>query len=788
MKRLDFILLAFLVCLQIGALLLAPPAWQASRIAVTLKPGESITLGGRELAAPQAETRQLTLRRDRLGSWFASNAGTQRQPVIRTAAHDTGMGQTGLKPGMQLQIGPERAVVRQATETAIAFDLLGATWQYDGAALRRNGEVQPACPGASLQHRLTGFWNSIAPTAMQVARPALLGGNLHCGNRIGIAHTEPSSAALRRAVDGQLVLVTAPGQVVRVSDGENLPWRDAGMAEHRLADAKALIIGRTLLSVRLDGPVLELLPRRHTALFREPVVPLPEQLKWTWQERQLWTSSTGSGTGGFAAALAAMTGMAVLAALGSLVAGGAAMVRPTSALLLAAAACLTAGACSFLATRGGQPIPVALSLLSGAAACALIIEAGRGTVLAVSAALLAALGLLVQLEMGLGAIETSWLRHVQKTAALLSIGVGGGLLLALAIRQRKQPWSQLQLELLLAGLGLVALCGLALQVMFGDETGVFDLQPVEFAKLALAALTAHCLALGLGWQTQGAAAAELRLRWLRLTAPALLFIALLGFALVHVNDFSPLILLAVWLFAMLFAYAAVSQRKVLTATLCGVMVTACLALGWIRSSGAEHLGNTGFYGDRFQVWIDPALHPHTGQQFLLGAKAIAEGGWRGADGWFGLAHLGEAAGDVMHVPAVQDDFAPAFLLNRHGLAPALGLWVLQFTFLAALVGAAISAHGRAANARNYRQAWLDRWRCFALAGGAAFVAGHLLLSWGTNLSIFPIMGQPMSFLSSGGSHLLLFLCPLLALGVVSTQSNEEKSSCQSMSNAKCSAK
>jgi cell division protein FtsW len=218
------------------------------------------------------------------------------------------------------------------------------------------------------------------------------------------------------------------------------------------------------------------------------------------------------------------------------------------------------------------------------------------------------------------------------------------------------------------------------------------------------------------------------------------------------------------------------------------MVTACLALGWIRSSGAEHLGNTGFYGDRFQVWIDPALHPHTGQQFLLGAKAIAEGGWRGADGWFGLAHLGEAAGDVMHVPAVQDDFAPAFLLNRHGLAPALGLWVLQFTFLAALVGAAISAHGRAANARNYRQAWLDRWRCFALAGGAAFVAGHLLLSWGTNLSIFPIMGQPMSFLSSGGSHLLLFLCPLLALGVVSTQSNEEKSSCQSMSNAKCSAK
>ena len=40
--------------------------------------------------------------------------------------------------------------------------------------------------------------------------------------------------------------------------------------------------------------------------------------------------------------------------------------------------------------------------------------------------------------------------------------------------------------------------------------------------------------------------------------------------------------------------------------------------------------------------------------------------------------------------------------------------------------------------------------------------GHFLLSWGTNLAIFPVMGQPMSFLSAGGSHLLFFICPLLA--------------------------
>ena len=83
-----------------------------------------------------------------------------------------------------------------------------------------------------------------------------------------------------------------------------------------------------------------------------------------------------------------------------------------------------------------------------------------------------------------------------------------------------------------------------------------------------------------------------------------------------------------------------------------------------------------------------------------------------------------------------------------------------------------------AGARDFRRAWLARFRCFLLCGGAAFVAGHFLLSWGTNLAIFPVMGQPMSFLSAGGSHLLFFICPLLAVCVAS-HSTEENESCPS---------
>jgi cell division protein FtsW len=307
-------------------------------------------------------------------------------------------------------------------------------------------------------------------------------------------------------------------------------------------------------------------------------------------------------------------------------------------------------------------------------------------------------------------------------------------------------------------------------VLFGDETGVFDIQPVEFAKLALTALSAHCLALGMGAQ---AAAGGMR-RWLRLGAPALLFIALLAMALVQVDDYSPLILLLVWTTAMGLAYALASRNVKLT----GALVTGALlcvgAVLFLHTARPDDVANWQFYGDRFLVWLDPATHPHTGQQMLAGGRAIADGGWWGSDGVMGLTTLGQQAGSAMRIPAVQDDFAPSFFLNRHGLAASLVLWLLQALFVAGLLLVATRAWAASVAAGDFRRAWSARFRCFALCGGAAFVLGHLLLSWGTNLAIFPIMGQPMSFLSAGGSHLLFFICPLLAVGSFSAQSFEEK--------------
>jgi len=329
----------------------------------------------------------------------------------------------------------------------------------------------------------------------------------------------------------------------------------------------------------------------------------------------------------------------------------------------------------------------------------------------------------------------------------------------------------------LLALAAAALLALALQVLFGDETGVFDLQPVEFAKLALTALTAHCLALGFGAPQTG--------RWLRAAAPALIFLMLFGLGLVQVDDYSPLLLLTVWAAAMTLAWALAARHW---GTAGSVLLAGALATGAVivlREHGPGALSAAGFYADRFQVWLDPLTHPHTGEQVLLGARAIADGAWLGSDRLFGLSALGRDAGAVLRIPAVQDDFAPAFFLNRHGLAAALLLWLAQSAFLIGMAQLAVEAWNRSTSARGFRAAWRARFACFALAGGAAFVLGHLLLSWGTNLAIFPVMGQPMSFLSAGGSHLLFFICPLLVFGAISAQSSEENSSCPSTSNIKC---
>jgi len=771
MKTSAAIALAILCLLQLLCLWRAPAVYFPAAITISLAPGQSQALGRGELAAPQAAASHLSVRRDRAGHWWVRNVSAGKAVVLRRAGFERRMGASGLRAGQQFRIGAASFGVTAADARAVQFSADGETWRFDGATLLRNGRAQVACPGAGIGARAIALWNRAAPHALTAARPMTFGGNLYCGNRLAIALLPGASATLTRGADA-LLLSNLAGSEAHAP--LLLDQTDLARKEESLAGVTALTAGRTRMAVRIERDRLELRPLSRVALFTEQRVSLPAGVQWHWQQRSTWTIPAGG-------VWWLMLGLCALVAA----AGVLTWQRDRGDLRAAAGTALLAiaGIGALLFQRSGASVGVGMSmLLAWAALWTCLLAAPRAALATCAGILLLAAGLLMQLELGLGAMESSWLRHFQKTSALLAIGLGIGA--HIRLRWRADTLPQHRVEWALAALAGAALLALAMQVSFGDETGVFDLQPVEFAKLALTALTAHCIAIALGWHRAMPQQASAPVRWIRLAGPALLFAALLGLALLQVDDFSPLILLLVWSMVMALAWSVAARQHRATMALAAVACGAIGAIAWLRTGGGAELAQWGFYADRFAVWLDPARHPHTGQQLLLAARAISEGAWWGADNWLGVGALGESAASALGIPAVQDDFAPTFFIHRHGLLGALALWAMQALFLIGIAQTAAGAFMASERARDFRQAWLWRFRCFVLCGGAAFVLGHLLLSWGTNLAIFPIMGQPMSFLSAGGSHLLFFICPLLAFNAISAQSLEEKQSCRSMSNTK----
>lgn len=796
-----------LLALQLLALQRAPAAWQPASINIHLAAGQSVELGAQELAATQAERRHLRLRHDLQQGWMVQNISSTHRLLLQSADSEQHSGSAQLASGQRFQIGQHLFRIDAHSRHELAFSALDHQWRYDGAVLYRDGQRQPACPQSRWPARLVSSWNALVPRWLALTRPLTLGGNLYCDNRLGLQQLASASAMIS-ARDGRFVL--AAGQ----PDGEQAallllpqqtgaPAQDIRLQEMPLAAASSMTVGHTRFALAIRGDTLTLQPTQHVRLYAAPEAQLDQAIEWHWQARQLGLSALSAPLRALTLALAScMAGIICLYALqapaSQLLATGSQSrpgrasysrirssplrrllpaLRGTLTALLAAATALLLAGCGLAALilqRSLQALPASLSLLL--AACALLLwlsHPERRSLTGICACSLFALGLLSQLELGLAASESTWLRFYQKSSALFAIAMALTVLCQQWLKRREVHglrWSQRRTEWLLAAFAALALSALLLQVLFGDETGVFDLQPVELAKLALTALSAHCLALRFNWHEQSTTLAQRSSRWLHLIAPALLFLMLLGLALVQVDDFSPLILLLVWCTSMALAYALAARHYILLSAVLSLMVLAAASIAAIRLLGSDELIRWGFYADRFLVWLHPSLHPHTGQQLLAGARAIAEGGWWGSDGHFGLLALGQSAGEVLRVPAIQDDFAASFFLNRHGLLAGLLLWCLQALFLCGLVRSAWQNYQLACNARNYRQAWLGRFRYFTLCGGAALVLGHFLLSWGTNLAIFPIMGQPMSFLSAGGSHLVFFLCPLLAFSAFSAPS------------------
>jgi len=53
-----------------------------------------------------------------------------------------------------------------------------------------------------------------------------------------------------------------------------------------------------------------------------------------------------------------------------------------------------------------------------------------------------------------------------------------------------------------------------------------------------------------------------------------------------------------------------------------------------------------------------------------------------------------------------------------------------------------------------------------LHGIAWLFAAHWLIAWGNVLGLLPVMGQPMTWLAAGNSHLAFFAYPALTLALL----------------------
>ncbi|MET0858432.1 MAG: hypothetical protein ABWY27_16910, partial [Telluria sp.] len=471
-------LLGVLCVLQLFALWRSPAAWSPAVIAVSVKPGESVTLGQHELAAPQADATHIGLRRDLAGRWFARNVSGARQLVLRRDGVDRRTGTIALVQGQQFRLGAALFSVDAADARSVSFSEGGRHWRYDGATLRRDGSAQPACPDARMSSRLAASWNRLAPHALTMARPLTFGGNLYCDNRLGIEYVGYGSALLSR-VKGQLLLSNSNGAPLSMSSAAGA--HDLAQREEPLDGVTALVAGRTRFATRMQGNLLELRPLSHVALFADARHVLPPHVQWEWRQREAWTLPGG------AAWWIALALCCALGAAGALAwqRGHWPFVRDAGAAIRAAsfatALLAIAGVAALILQRSATPPGIGWSiLLAGAALWCCVLLPGRLTLVTAAGTLLLAVGLLAQLELGLGAMESSWLRHFQKTSALLAIGLGAATHLRLRMQQPRAIAPQTWFEWTLALLACAALLALAMQVLFGDETGVFDLQPVEF--------------------------------------------------------------------------------------------------------------------------------------------------------------------------------------------------------------------------------------------------------------------------------------------------------------------
>lgn len=104
----------------------------------------------------------------------------------------------------------------------------------------------------------------------------------------------------------------------------------------------------------------------------------------------------------------------------------------------------------------------------------------------------------------------------------------------------------------------------------------------------------------------------------------------------------------------------------------------------------------------------------------------------------------------IRIPVVQNDFAAAYLIGRHGVGAAALLMAGQSAILLMIAYAYLRLRQTTEN--EGAEGVVRHLLSVLVAGAGILFLLHWSISWSNVLGIFPVMGQPMTFLSAGTSH------------------------------------
>lgn len=306
---------------------------------------------------------------------------------------------------------------------------------------------------------------------------------------------------------------------------------------------------------------------------------------------------------------------------------------------------------------------------------------------------------------------------VKRQAVWLGAGIIGVFLISLVDYVVFHSWARYIYAANLVLLGIVPFIGrgpAGTGVKRWIDIGFIDIQPSEYAKIALIIILARLLSDNEGRLGEKFTA----------SVPALIYTAVpMGLIFLQPDLGTAMVFIAILLGVI---YVAGIKRKYLLAMVCAGI--AVFPLLWSRLQDYQQM--------RLMVFLNPEMDP-LGAGYQLMQSMIAVG-----SGWIWGKGLFEGTQVRLHfLPEQHTDFIFSVLGEELGFTGAIGLLLL---FLMVI----------------YRILWIgtqskDMFGTLVCCGVAIMLTFQILVNIGMTIGIMPITGLPLPFMSYGGNSLLI---------------------------------